>query len=655
MRDHRPQRPPGKNEHPSPATGRAIRAIARLVLLLALGMATTTSATVPPATDWQRLDTPHFSFLSDASPAVLERLAIDLETLHQAFSELQPGGARPVPQTTIFAFRNDASFTPFKSLDNSGRPARIKGYYLEQPFGAYLAINGDPRSEPRETLLHEYLHGFVENSLPGMPLWVNEGLAEFYSTFRVRPDGVAEIGQPDHDWVEVLRRSELLPLETMLDADRHSDLYRGGSHSDGERRLFYAQSWLMMHWVLAGEVDRQFQLAAYLNEVEQGSSTLDAFETAFELDWRTFDIELEDYVRVGRFRFFERPTERSATDGFTWQRPPRDDVLTALGFLLTFQRGSRSTEARELFEAALGFDFTNPHAIAGLGLLAERSGNQDDALSRYRDAARKAPAEPTIQFLLGQLLVRDTARLAEASPGTYLADDPGLLEGRRALQLAVRGEPELAQAWAALGLSWMFAEPADERGLEALGRAWELAPGDTAVLHHLAVLSARLDRYQEARSWTEGYQARIAEPEVLRRTRKAVALTMLKRGVALGRPPDQNAVADLHDPVADERLETAVTVIQLALAGVPDLDLRDELRPEASRIQVALEHDRLSERYRAAVTAANGGERRAANAELRDVLERIDELEDDHGGQTPLDVLEGLTEAVREAVEATNR
>ena len=45
------------------------------------------------------------------------------------------------------------------------------------------------RDEALRTIFHEYVHLVIDNVSEGMPLWLNEGLAEYDSTFQVEDSG----------------------------------------------------------------------------------------------------------------------------------------------------------------------------------------------------------------------------------------------------------------------------------------------------------------------------------------------------------------------------------------------------------------------------------------------------------------------------------
>lgn len=57
-----------------------------------------------------------------------------------------------------------------------------------------------------------------------MPLWFNEGLAEYYSTFSITGDQKIVMGKPIASHVYLLR-NKMLPLRTLFQVDHKSPHY----------------------------------------------------------------------------------------------------------------------------------------------------------------------------------------------------------------------------------------------------------------------------------------------------------------------------------------------------------------------------------------------------------------------------------------------
>ena len=58
-------------------------------------------------------------------------------------------------------------------------------FYQSTPKGDYVIMR-DLAREHFSVAIHEYTHSVVEHSGLNLPLWLNEGLADFYSTVETR-------------------------------------------------------------------------------------------------------------------------------------------------------------------------------------------------------------------------------------------------------------------------------------------------------------------------------------------------------------------------------------------------------------------------------------------------------------------------------------
>lgn len=107
-----------------------------------------------------------------------------------------------------------------------------------------------------EDLRHEVTHGYLHSVVPRVPLWLDEGLAEYFEV----PQGqnglnephVQEIAQAQaRGWEPNLRR-----LEQMTSASEMN-------------QIDYAEAWAWVHLLLETTPDRQQLLRSYLESVRQ--------------------------------------------------------------------------------------------------------------------------------------------------------------------------------------------------------------------------------------------------------------------------------------------------------------------------------------------------------------------------------------------------
>src|SRR6185503_3054 len=141
------------------------------------------------------------------------------------------------------------TFARYAPLTAGERPAPVSGFFLSHPHGDFVVVSAAAEPEVRRVLYHEVLHHFVRHHLPEAPLWLNEGLAEFYSTLEV-DHGEAWIGRQVVDHVVRLQRGPRRPLADLLAiaTDAHSE-----DDDTIQESAFYAESWALVHYLLIAE------------------------------------------------------------------------------------------------------------------------------------------------------------------------------------------------------------------------------------------------------------------------------------------------------------------------------------------------------------------------------------------------------------------
>lgn len=109
-----------------------------------------------------------------------------------------------------------------------------------------------------EDLRHEVTHGYLHASLPRLPLWLDEGLAEYFEV------GVTRQGlNPTH--LEYLNSLEnFQPNLAALE-----QLASGGEMTHHH----YAEAWAWVHFLLESDVDKSHLLTDHLADLQQGLQT----------------------------------------------------------------------------------------------------------------------------------------------------------------------------------------------------------------------------------------------------------------------------------------------------------------------------------------------------------------------------------------------
>ncbi|HEX6972794.1 MAG TPA: tetratricopeptide repeat protein, partial [Vicinamibacterales bacterium] len=322
----------------------------------------------------------------------------------------------------------------------------------------------------RALVLHEYAHHVLRRSVRPLPLWLNEGLAEFYSTFdhdtRLAP---AVVGRPPAQALAVLRSSPLLPLAEILETRSSSALLQDLDRA----RVFYAESWALVHYLTIGRPGASpAQLGALADALARAVPPDDAFRFAFEMSLDDADRELRNYVRREVFDgapIYAGP--RETYDRTAHQLAPA--ALAALRGELLLRVGS-TAEANAELASAIALDPANVPARIAIARVLMVSGHREEGRAALERVVAAAPGNFTSQYFLGAALAVErryedafwcfdaAVRLRPASvPALYAFSSVALAIGledaaEEAMQLSMRLEfnPEAyrARAYAALGL-----------------------------------------------------------------------------------------------------------------------------------------------------------------------------------------------------------
>ncbi|MCP3962599.1 MAG: tetratricopeptide repeat protein [bacterium] len=254
--------------------------IAAVVAAITLIIAAPSQGLPRAKEQWIQLDAGHFTLISNAGERSTRKIGSDLEKFFVVVEEVLGHGLKSPLPSTVYIFKHDSSFKPYKLLWE-GKPARISGYFMARADGNHIAVNADQRLEAAGILYHELMHYVVSSNSSPVPLWLNEGLAELYSTFESEGVKVA-IGKPVERHVYWLRNQPLIPLQELFTIDFDSPTY-----NEGQRRGdFYAQSWLLVHYLLMSDgSQRSTLLVQFLDLVRQGVATEEAFRRAFGKDF----------------------------------------------------------------------------------------------------------------------------------------------------------------------------------------------------------------------------------------------------------------------------------------------------------------------------------------------------------------------------------
>ncbi|MEN5146400.1 tetratricopeptide repeat protein [Brevundimonas diminuta] len=252
-------------------------------ILLSAGL----TLTAPSAqAEWRRAETANFIVYGEGSEADLRPHAEKLErfdaVLRRQFNRPALEGVRKLPVYLLHTRRDLAEVFPAVA---EGKAA---GFYSASEIDVYAALN---RRSGDDLLFHEYAHHFMYQNFPGFyPGWFVEGFAEFFMTAQVNDPQRVELGGFNPGRIYTLNQSRWLAIEDLLSK-------RPRDFSQREQRgVFYAQSWLLTHYLLA-DAERRQGLDAYLADVGRGVAPVEALQNRLGHTPESLTAALRAYLR----------------------------------------------------------------------------------------------------------------------------------------------------------------------------------------------------------------------------------------------------------------------------------------------------------------------------------------------------------------------
>lgn len=154
----------------------------------------------------------------------------------------------------VYLFDSAERFRRFFRTHYPSLPAR-RAFFVESD--TRLAVYAHWGDRVAEDLRHEVCHGYLHAVVPRIPLWIDEGLAEYFEV----PRGLAGFNRLHVEHLAALRRErdwkpDLQRLEALTDV---------GAMSQDD----YAEAWAWVHWLLESDQQSADLLRGYLAELRQ--------------------------------------------------------------------------------------------------------------------------------------------------------------------------------------------------------------------------------------------------------------------------------------------------------------------------------------------------------------------------------------------------
>ena len=491
-----------------------------LLLLFAWLLAVPAHAEVKPLKGWRQMRSANFYLMGDVGEGDLRRVAGRLEQFRAAVGVILPKATMTTATpTTVLVFRNHGNYAPFKPLYNGKIKEWVGGYFLGGDATNYITLTAETRGDLDEdarfgVIYHELVHLMVNNTVRGLPVWFNEGLAEYYRTLQIASTGQKVIVGTIHPPHVLLLREQFLPVDQLVAVDHRSPLYNEGSKVS----VFYAESWALVHYLLIGQKQRYAsKTSQLLGALMDGVPFAEACQRALGISVAQLQKELRSYVSNASFMSIQWTfAERLAAVEKLTATPLSDaDAHATVGALL--QQMRRADDAKAHLEFALSLEPNNAQAHSTLGMVHVQQGQSDLARTHLQQAASGVGATAQTHFHLAGTLQR-----IQEGGGDVGADADAKIEG--ALRQAIALDPAFAGAYAALARALDKRKASGTEVFALQQKAIALAPGREDYMLNLAFYLSNRQQFADARTVLTSLAGGASDERV-----RASAADLLKR------------------------------------------------------------------------------------------------------------------------------
>ena len=325
---------------------------------------------LPRSTDaadtWTYAASDHFEVYTTGGARQARDALAYFERVHAFFSDFLHLTPKQVRPTRVIVFSGDREYKPYRLNDVA------VAYYRAGPDRDYIVMKSfDPEAYP--TVVHEYAHLIVRHSGQSYPLWLNEGLAEFFSTLSPL-GGKMTIGRVPLGRLQELSRSGLMPVARLLAVTHDSPEYNTSNRAG----IFYAESWALMHmlWMQDGY---RGKVEPFLDAVAHGSSVDAAFQSVYGRPTAQVAKDLSAYVTSTTFRFFTSNYRDPKPSSAYETRPVAAFEARLMTATLLAEGGASETAARAALAALETEQPENASVLEARAYLELWHGHQDAA------------------------------------------------------------------------------------------------------------------------------------------------------------------------------------------------------------------------------------------------------------------------------------
>jgi len=429
--------------------------------------------------DWIEVRSPNFSVITDAGEKRGREVALRFEQMRYVFGTLigKDKVSVPVP-LQILAFRNTKGFRQFMPLWK-GKPITAAGLYQGGEDRNFILLDLSTY-DPYSVVFHEYAHLLLNGNFPPTQPWFDEGFAEYYRSIKISGNEMVLGGTPEGT-ADSLRENRFFRVADLFSVAHNSSLY---NESGDHRSMFYAQSWLVVHYLF--DKNKLHAASAYFDLVKNRHVAVpQAIEQAFGVTPQQFDSDIQKYYRGNSVRGLKDKIPSFETALYNSQKLKVPDVQAVFADVHLHSPDYLDKALAE-YEAILNSDPNHAASHRGLGYAYLQKGDLANAAQHFSRAAALDSNDARVHYYTAMLMNRE---------GGGKIDRPGdmLIHLQRAIQI----DPTLADAYHLLAIVQVTnGSPAE--ALQSINAALRLSPRNDYYTATLAQVFMAQRKWDEA-------------------------------------------------------------------------------------------------------------------------------------------------------------
>jgi hypothetical protein len=520
--------------------------------LTLLGILLSSSALAAEQSLWLEIHSTHFTVITDAGEKKGTEVALRFEQMRAVFAILlMKDRLNESAPLTILALKNDKNYYQSSPL-HQGQPISAPGFFVPGTDQNFIVLDLF-EEESWRAVAHDFAHLLMNYNYPPVEGWFDEGMAEYFSSIRVDNKQVEiggdpemtgvftqdllqnqhEVHNPPKSLTELLGGQVWLALPDLLTMKHDTSTHAEATH----HTLFYAQSWITVHYLLHEK--KLPETGTYFDLVEnQHVPVEDAIQKAYGVTPAQFDQAVKDYFhsltplftaldaskqpnsQPDQSQVYQFPAPVGPNDSAITVKPMREsDAKSLMAEIKIRIPERRNVGLQELQALATTSDPTAPGKANNRKANKERDGDAPlvvatgneiahralawDHLQRgefdateeeLSDAAALEPRDLWIRYYLAVLKYR----VAQAKH----ADIQGLPNMMQDLRAVLEWYPEFADAYDLMAMARMVGG-GPVAATQAEHAAMQLSPRNQEYVYHMAEIYIEGKQWEAARALLE--------------------------------------------------------------------------------------------------------------------------------------------------------